>query len=247
MEGVKLMKEKVIEAYDKLAKDYEKHVDTGSGHNAYYERPAMINLMPNEMNQLTVLDAGCAAGWYTEQFINQGAQVTAIDLSPEMVEACKRRVGNKATVFTCDLSGQLPFGNETFDLIVSSLTLHYIDNWVPTFLEFHRVMKPGGTLIFSVHHPFMDFKHFDRPDYFAHELLMEVWNKKESGPVEVSFYRRSLQEIVNVTSERFIIERIVEPRPSKDFKDKPEALDWYNRWYDRLSTNPHFLIVKARK
>ncbi|XEC92991.1 class I SAM-dependent methyltransferase [Paenibacillus tarimensis] len=241
------MKEKVLEAYNRLAKDYEMHVDTESGHNAYYERPAMMKLMPSDLNQLSILDAGCAAGWYTEQFVQMGAQVTAIDLSPEMVEACKRRVGNKAVISTCDISEPLPFKNEAFDLIVSSLTLHYIDDWALTFREFHRVMKPGGNLIFSVHHPFMDFKHFDRPDYFAHELLKEIWNKKKSGPVEVSFYRRSLQEIINATSEQYIIERIVEPQPSAAFKDKTEAEIWYKRWFDHLMTNPHFLIVKARK
>ncbi|SFK81991.1 Methyltransferase domain-containing protein [Paenibacillus sp. 1_12] len=147
------MKEKVLEAYDKLAKDYEIHVDTQSGHNAYYERPAMMKLMPSVMHKLTVLDAGCAAGWYTEQFIKLGSQVTSVDLSPAMVEACKRRVGNDAAVFTCDLTETLPFNNETFNLILSSLTLHYIDDWVPTFREFHRILKPGGQLIFSVHHP----------------------------------------------------------------------------------------------
>ena len=241
------MKEKVIEAYDRLAKDYEKHVDTQSGFNAYYERPAMIKLLPLEMNQLTVLDAGCAAGWYTEQLIKQGAHVTAIDISTEMVEACKRRIGDKATVLTCDLTDLLPFQNETFDLIVSSLTLHYIDNWVPTFREFHRVLKPGGNLLFSVHHPFMDFKHFDRPDYFAHELLTEIWNKKESGPVEVTFYRRPLEEILNVTSAQFRITQIIEPKPSLDFKELPEAINWYEKWFDRLATNPHFLIIKACK
>jgi ubiquinone/menaquinone biosynthesis C-methylase UbiE len=114
------MKEKVLEAYAKLAKDYEKHVDTESGHNAFYERPAMMKLMPSGMNQLAVLDAGCAEGWYTEQFIKLGAKVTAVDLSPEMVEACKRRIGNEAAVFSCDLAEPLPLKSETFNLIVSS-------------------------------------------------------------------------------------------------------------------------------
>lgn len=241
------MKEKVLEAYRRLAIDYEKNVDTQSGHNAYYERPAMMKLMPGNMKKLAVLDAGCAAGWYTEQMVNQGADVTAIDLSPEMVEACKRRVGDKAKVLTCDLAGALPFHDEVFDLIVSSLTLHYIDDWSPTFREFHRVLKPGGSLLFSVHHPFMDFSQFDRPDYFARELLIDVWNKKDIGPVEVTFFRRSLQEIVNVTSEQFAIEQLVEPQPSQDYRDRPEAASWYAKWFDHLSTHPHFLIVKARR
>lgn len=241
------MKEKVIEAYDKLAGDYERHVDSQSGHNAYYERPAMLKVLPADMEQMTVLDAGCAAGWYTEQFIIRGARVTAVDLSPAMVEACKRRVGNEATVFACDITEDLPFEDEAFDLIVSSLTLHYIEDWTPTFREFQRVLKPGGSLIFSVHHPFMDVKHFDRPDYFARELLTEVWNKQESGPVEVTFYRRPIQEIINVTSSRFRIEQIVEPQPSLAHRDNPEAAEWVAKWFDRLMTNPHFLIVKANK
>ncbi|GIO96999.1 ubiquinone biosynthesis methyltransferase UbiE [Paenibacillus lautus] len=241
------MKEKVIEAYDKLAGDYERHVDSQSGHNAYYERPAMLKVLPADMEQMTVLDAGCAAGWYTEQFIIRGARVTAVDLSPAMVEACKRRVGNDANVFACDITEDLPFEDEAFDLIVSSLTLHYIEDWAPTFREFQRVLKPGGSLIFSVHHPFMDVKHVDRPDYFARELLTEVWNKQESGPVEVTFYRRPIQEIINVTSSRFRIEQIVEPQPSLAHRDNPEAAEWVAKWFDRLMTNPHFLIVNANK
>lgn len=241
------MKEKVIKAYDKLAGDYERHVDSQSGHNAYYERPAMMHLLPANMEQMTVLDAGCAAGWYTEQFLKRGARVTAVDLSPAMVEACKRRVGNEATVFACDITEDLPFEDEAFDLIVSSLTLHYIEDWAPTFREFQRVLKPGGSLIYSVHHPFMDVKHFDRQDYFARELLTEVWNKPESGPVEVSFYRRPIQEIINVTSSRFRIDQLIEPQPSLADKDNPEAKEWMAKWYDRLMMNPHFLIVKALK
>ncbi len=241
------MKEKVLEAYNRLAADYEKNVDTQSGHNAYYERPAMMKLMPENLNRLTVLDAGCAAGWYTEQLVNRGAAVTAIDLSPEMVAACKRRVGDKAAVLACDLAGELPFQEAAFDLIVSSLTLHYIDDWTPTFREFHRVLKPGGTLLYSVHHPFMDFSLFDRPDYFAHEVLTDIWNKKDIGPVEVTFYRRPLQEVINITSEQFSIEQIVEPRPDKDYRDRPEARSWYEKWDEHLSTYPHFFIVKARR
>ncbi|EGG36267.1 class I SAM-dependent methyltransferase [Paenibacillus sp. HGF5] len=241
------MKEMVLKAYDKLAGDYERHVDSQSGHNAFYERPAMLGMLPKNMERMSVLDAGCAAGWYTEQLIQRGARVTAIDLSPSMIEACKRRVGSEATIVACDLTEALPFANEAFDYIVSSLTLHYIEEWLPTFREFQRVLKPGGSLIFSVHHPFMDFKHFDRQDYFARELLTEIWNKPESGPVEVAFYRRPMQEIINVTSSCFSIEEIVEPQPSLEFKDKPEAEAWMAKWYDRLMTNPHFLIVKARK
>ena len=48
----------------------------------------MMELIPKELEG-KILDAGCAAGWYTSQFIGRGANVTAIDVSPEMVKATK--------------------------------------------------------------------------------------------------------------------------------------------------------------
>jgi ubiquinone/menaquinone biosynthesis C-methylase UbiE len=233
------MKDRVLDAYAKLAKDYENNVDTESIAGAYYERPAMMNLLPHNMEKLAVLDAGCAAGWYSEQFLNLGADVTAIDLSPEMVEATRKRLGDKAKVMRHDLSEPLPFNDESFDLIVSSLTLHYIEDWELTFQEFQRVLKPGGQFVFSVHHPFMDFTSFKRPDYFTQELLEEEWNKKEAGRVKVVFYRRPLQSIINVTAKYFTLKQIIEPQPIMEFKEKSPD------WYEHLSRNPHFLIIEA--
>ncbi|SEN04886.1 class I SAM-dependent methyltransferase [Lihuaxuella thermophila] len=238
------MKNKVLAAFSILAKDYEKNVDNESGYNAYYERPAMMKLLPSNMSGLNVLDAGCATSWYTEQFVKLGANVTAVDLSPEMVQAAKRRVGEKASIFVQDLSEPLPFRDETFHLIVSSLTLHYMDDWSSAFREFHRVMKRGGQLVFSVHHPFMDYTMFQRPDYFAQEWLVDEWKKKESGSVKVSFYRRPLHEIINATTEHFTLDRIVEPQPVGEFLEK---LPMKSESYDYLMKNPHFLIVQAHK
>lgn len=169
------MKHMIMDAYSKLSRDYEKNVDTESGYNAYYERPAMLKQLPEDMSGLAALDAGCAAGWYTEQLLKRGAMVTAIDLSPEMVEATRRRVGEKATVLAHDLNEPLPFADESFQLIISSLTLHYIEDLSRPFHEFHRILQPGGQLVFSVHHPFMDFTLFQRPDYFTHEWLIDNW------------------------------------------------------------------------
>ncbi len=50
----------------------------------------MMELIPRELEGKRILDAGCAAGWYTSQFIGRGANVTAIDVSPEMVKAAKK-------------------------------------------------------------------------------------------------------------------------------------------------------------
>lgn len=234
------MKISVKAAYDQLASDYEHNVDTKNPWNAYYERPAMVNLLPVNLTNKKVLDAGCAAGWYTEKLLELGAEVTATDISGEMVQATQRRVGNKAEVLNLNLEKELPFQNDSFEFIISSLVIHYINDWSNTFCEFQRILKPGGIFLFSVHHPQMDIKLSPKKQYFSRELIVDQWHR-EGKIIDVPFYRRPLHEIINKTLEYFSIEGIVEPQPTSEFK----LLD--PDGYKRLMSQPNFLIIKALK
>ena len=234
------MDNRVKETYNQLANDYEHNVDTKSLFNTEYERPAMMKLLPTNLTNMKFLDAGCAAGWYTSQLVQLGADVVATDISPQMVEATKRRIGGKAEVLCLDLEKKLPFQDESFDYIVSSLVLHYIKDWSKTFSEFRRVLKPNGKFLFSVHHPFMDIKLSKNGDYFSKELILDIW-KREGKLIEVPFYRRPLNEIINETFQYFTIEKVIEPQPTDEFK-RVEL-----ERYERLMKNPHFIIVEATK
>ena len=114
------MKEEIISAYSKLAYDYEHTVDVNNPYNSDYERPAMLQLLPDNLQGTSVLDAGCAAGWYSEKLLSHGANVTALDITPDMVAAAKRRVGEKANVLCHDLSTPFPL---TMKLLVDTKLL----------------------------------------------------------------------------------------------------------------------------
>lgn len=234
------MKERIIETFNQLADVYEHTVDTTSLYNSEYERPSMLEQMPKELNNLHVLDAGCAAGWYTLQMLNQGANVVATDISEEMVSATRRRVGDKAKVLCLDLGEELPFEDNSFDMIMSSLTLHYIEDWGETFSEFKRILKPKGVLLFSIHHPLTDLQLLQDANYFSTELILDVWNK-EGRKYKVPFYRRPLSSVLNETLKYFSMEKVIEPLPTIKFKTlAPEK-------YQKLMKSPQFLIIKALK
>ncbi len=229
-----------FESYQKMADYYFNSVDA-KPYNADYERPGLVALLP-EVKGKKVLDAGCAAGWYTGWLINEGAEVTAVDFSPNMIEMTKKRVGDKGKVIQKDLNEPLDFlEDDSLDIVISSLTLHYLKDWDPVMKEFNRVLVDKGHLIFSVHHPFMDYSYFGCDDYFEVKLLTDEWNTPD-GKVEVQFYRRPLCEIIRpVVENDFLIERITEPMPTEIFKEK-HAKD-----YERLTKEPQFLFVRARK
>ena len=98
---------KTSEIFDRLAKIYEVNIDIDSPYNTDYERPAMIGNIPENLEEKSVLDAGCAAGWYSEYLVNEGALVTGIDISHEMIEAAKRRIGDKVDFLCHDLQEKL--------------------------------------------------------------------------------------------------------------------------------------------
>lgn len=234
------MKNRIKETFNNLAGAYEHSTDTQNLYNSEYERPAMLAQLPEDLSEKRILDAGCAAGWYTEQLVDKGAQVSAVDMSPEMAAAAKRRIGERAEVMCLDLADALPFEEGMFDYIVSSLTLHYIEDWEFTFKEFRRILKPGGELLFSVHHPFTDIKLSRDMEYFSTELIVDTW-KKEGKVYEVPFFRRPLGDILTKTLQHFSVKKVIEPRPTKRFKE----LDAER--YGRLMKAPNFLIIKATK
>jgi SAM-dependent methyltransferase len=54
-----------------------------------------------------------------------------------------------------------------FDLMLSSLVIHYLADWEPTLREFHRVLAPRGRLVLSTHHPFMYMRISGSDDYLG--------------------------------------------------------------------------------
>lgn len=232
------MKQSTKQTFNQLALTYKHDINRASPFNALYERPAMMESLPETLDGKQVLDAGCSVGWYTEQLLKRGAEVRGIDVSPEMIAFAKQILGDRATFLTQDLQEPLPFDDNRFDYIVSSLTLHYLQDWEQTFKEFNRVLRPGGTLLFSVHHPFMDFTRMNAENYFKTSLLTDTW-EKPTITIDVSFYRRPMQDIVNETTKVFRLDSMIEPKPKEEMKKAHESS------YHYLMTNPHFLIIKA--
>jgi hypothetical protein len=87
----------------------------------------------------------------------------------------------------------------------------------------------------------MEFIHFKRGNYMETELLEDEW-AMDKERIKVQFYRRPLNKIFQpLIDNGFYIENILEPEPTKEFKEKlPEA-------YEQLMKSPNFLFIKAKK
>jgi len=229
-----------MESYDEMAKYYENFVDTKPW-NAYYERPATLSLF-SEIRNKKILDLGCAGGWYTNYLLEKGADVIAIDVNKNMVEITKKRTQCKCTVIQADINNGFDFIEKcSLDIVLASLVLHYIKDIEKAFSEINRMLKTDGELIFSTHHPLMEFIRFKRENYMDIELLDDEWNMGNEK-IKVQFYRRPLTKLLQpLIDNGFHIEKILEPEPNEEFRNKlPEA-------YEQLKKIPNFIFIKARK
>lgn len=230
-----------LDAYEALAEAYAAVIDT-KPHNAYYERPATLSLLP-DVEGKTVLDAGCGPGVYSEWLMDHGADVVALDVSPKMVELAKRRCGAAIDVRQADLSKPLPFlDSVSFDIVLCPLVLEYIEDWSGLFAEFNRVLRPGGYLVLSVTHPFFDYTYFNSNNYFETERVGTEWRGFKPVRVHMPSFRRSLSATLTPIMEAgFRLEKILEPTPTKEFKEADP------RHFEELSRQPCFLCIRAKK
>lgn len=209
---------------------YAKNVESHPYHRLY-NQPALLSLLP-PLKGLRILDAGCGTGYFTEHFVEQGAQVTALDITPQMVERTKARV-TKATVLESDLAQPLACETGYFDGVFCSLSLQYLESWNLSFREFQRILKVDAWLLFSVHHPFEEFQ-LSGKTYFDVEV-----RKRKGG--QLSFRRPLSSMTESLYQTGFIIERILEPLPETAYaKVDPEG-------YEGLLRFPALLVIRARK
>ena len=235
-----MIKDKVKHAYNKLAKNYNKLIDH-KPHNAYYDRPNMLRLL-GEVKGKSILDAACGPGKYAEILLSNGAHVSGFDLSSEMITYAKKRNGNQGTFFVHDLEQPLyMFKDQSFDIVICALALHYLEDCSTAIQEFCRVLKKNGRLVISIEHPFFEYNYYKSNAYFKKEAVSCTW-RGFGSPIEVHSYRRSLQDCIQpLTANGFYIDELVEPKPEPEF----ENLD--PKHYKELNEFPAFMCIRAVK
>ena len=200
--------------YDEFAEAYSADNEVNLL-NGYYERPAMLNLA-GDVDGRRILDAGCGSGPLTAALRDRGAFISGFDLSTAMIKLARARLGEDADLIGHDLAEPLPYADATFDDVVASLALHYLQDWTKPLAELRRVLKPGGRLILSVNHPIL-YKALN-PDANYFDVAEFSYDAEHAGRTVVyTNWHRPLQTMSDAfTAAGFQISVISEPPVAPD-------------------------------
>lgn len=101
-----------------------------------------------------VLDAGCGLGYGTEILASAGAsRVAGIDIDAEAVSEAQQRLNGLARAIHGGDIRELEFEDDSFDVVVCFETIEHLEEAERAFLEFRRVLRPGGLLLVSSPNP----------------------------------------------------------------------------------------------
>jgi 2-polyprenyl-3-methyl-5-hydroxy-6-metoxy-1,4-benzoquinol methylase len=215
-----------------------------------WARPVLLDKphldLVGDVAGIKVLDAGCGEGRFARMLAERGANVTAIDLSENMIAHAVRmeaeqllgidyRVGDM-----CNLS---PFDNQQFGLVVAYLSIIDVEDYATALAEMSRVLEPGGRLVMSLIHPcfsppiwgweprkpgIIPLRDHDRlfrkvDHYFpSTEIRFRMW---PTAPAETINYHRPLSEYAHACrAAGLLIRDLVEPTPEPELAERFDYL-----------------------
>ena len=234
---------------------YRKIRERKENANTLFEIPALFSLIP-DLTGKQVLDLGCGFGEHCRSFVEKGAaKVVGIDISEKMLAVARKENADPRIRYLHlpmeELGSLVAERGGTFDVAVSSLALHYVEDFPGVVKNVGRLLGSGGLFIFSQEHP-LDTCHAggDRwtRDADGNKLFLNVQRYSIEGEREsvwfvdnVKKYHRTFSTIFNTLVESgFTVERMLEPVPSMDFmRTHPDERD--------LIHKPAFLLLRARK
>ena len=130
----------------------------------------------------SLLEIGCGLGTDLLQFARNGAVVTGVDLTEESVALAQKRFelyGVQGTFRTADAEN-LPFADNSFDVVYSFGVLHHTPNTQKAIDEVYRVLKPGGDIVIMLYHKHSLHVWLGVPLYFLYGLTKgKLWGYEE--------------------------------------------------------------------
>ncbi|MFC3803964.1 class I SAM-dependent methyltransferase [Cohnella sp. GCM10012308] len=235
---------------DGFFENYSRMPRSVGGLEAAGEWSELRSMLP-ELAGKRVLDLGCGYGWHCRYAREQGARsVIGVDLSEKMLAQAREMTDDSAISYVRSGIEDFEYAEGAFDVVLSSLALHYVADFGEICRDVHRSLSTGGAFAFTVEHP--TFTAVEAQDWHygpgGEKLHWPLDRYHEEGQRLARFlghdvvkYHRTVAGYLNPLIEAgFHVDKLSELKPS------PDMLTQHPEWADEVR-RPMFLLVAATK
>lgn len=214
--------------------------------NDTLERPILLELI-GDLQDLRILDLGCGSATFGEYALAHGAHsYVGVEASHNMAEAARETLTGTTGRVEHAVMEAWPYPEAAFDLVVSSLVLHYVAELDEVFTGVHRALVAGGRFVFSVEHPIITscaraWQSIQRQDWIVDDYF--VVGPRETlwlGGEVIRQHRTVEGYVATLQAAGFVLDRLRESHPQRErFVDEAE--------YERRLRIPLFLFLAGHK
>ena len=176
----------------------------GAGEIWNWESPAgklrwarRVKMLSDHLRRgMTVLELGCGTGYFTSELARSGADIVAIDVSPELLKIARVNCSAPNVRYEIQNANTLSYPDAMFDSVVGSSVLHHLEI-EEALREIYRVLKSAGAIYFT------------EPNMLNLQIAIQknvLWVKRKLGdsPDETAFFRWSLRRLLEQTGYRAV-------------------------------------------
>jgi ubiquinone/menaquinone biosynthesis C-methylase UbiE len=246
------MKNRYPTNWDEIALLYDQQFgDEGDFSHKYIIHPAVLSSL-GQVKDKRIVDLGCGTGTLARQLARLGAKVTGVDISSEMLKYASKR-NEKVEYLKHDIEQKLPYNDKEFDITISIMVFHSIENISNVITESYRILKNNATMIVVIPHPcfvqyFRSLECENDSLYLTPQKATFNWKQFTdicSNPTE--FYLRPISFYINLfLSAGFILNSVKEPLIDESAQCEVDEIHTKNA-YNRLREKPSFLLIKFTK
>lgn len=218
--------------------------------NNVEEKPALFRLLP-ELKGKRVLDLGCGYGENCRTFSEMGAAyVLGIDVSEKMLAVAQRENAGPGVEFLQMDMEDIDTLQGEFDVVVSSLALHYILNFDSVVGKIRGLLKDNGYFVFTQEHPIttapVGGTVWKKSGEYIDGLLLTDYAAEGRREVTwfvdgvVKFHRRTDTVVNTLIDNGFAVTRMLEPTVSEEIISRQKNMS-------RCRHAPDYLMIRAKK
>jgi SAM-dependent methyltransferase len=241
----------------------EKQGETGDPWHRSLIDPGLLAMLGPLPSGTRVLDLGCGNGYLSRRLARQGALVTGIDNSEELLVAARGREAEEPLgirYLQRDASRLDGLADESFDVALANMSLIDIEDAAGAIRETGRVVQDRGRFVFSISHPCFDVDtrsqwvvDADAADPGTTRIYRKVTGYRTPHPdwfpwrlspgkvaITVGYHRPLSWYAGELRSGGWVIVDLAEPTPTAEYEGHHVKKEW-------LEAIPLHLVVEARR